>query len=139
MNGSANDQCSFCCVDLDDTGETVVVRGCALDSGTLTTDTEIIRMSHCGGLFFDDRYWQLLVTIHSLTLSCTARRCPLNYIIKHQNNSSNPCMFFFSRHDLSLLNPLVQYLKRMHDWVFYCMHGRQSFLSFIVKDFDVYT
>ncbi|XP_057364547.1 uncharacterized protein LOC130685280 isoform X2 [Daphnia carinata] len=40
----------------DDTGETIVVRGCALDSGTLTTDTEIIRMSHCGGLYFDDRY-----------------------------------------------------------------------------------
>lgn len=39
-----------------DTGETIVVRGCALDSGTLTTDTEIIRMSHCGGLYFDERY-----------------------------------------------------------------------------------
>ncbi|KAA0203234.1 hypothetical protein HAZT_HAZT004352 [Hyalella azteca] len=31
-----------------DTGVSVVVRDCALDSGTLTTDTEIIRMSHCG-------------------------------------------------------------------------------------------
>nr|CAD7410353.1 unnamed protein product [Timema cristinae] len=31
-----------------------MVRGCALDSGTLTTDTEIIRMSHCGGFFFDE-------------------------------------------------------------------------------------
>lgn len=40
---------------IDDTGETVVIRGCALDSGTLTTDTEIIRMSHCGGLYFNDR------------------------------------------------------------------------------------
>ncbi|EFX77025.1 hypothetical protein DAPPUDRAFT_27196, partial [Daphnia pulex] len=40
----------------DDTGETIVVRGCALDSGTTTIDTEIIRMSHCGGLYFDDRY-----------------------------------------------------------------------------------
>jgi hypothetical protein len=26
-----------------------------LDSGTLTTDTEIIRMSHCGAFYFDDR------------------------------------------------------------------------------------
>ena len=28
---------------------------CALDSGTLTTDTEIIRMSHCGSFYFDDK------------------------------------------------------------------------------------
>ena len=34
---------------------TIMVRGCALDSGTLTTDTEIIRMSHCGSFYFDDR------------------------------------------------------------------------------------
>ncbi|XP_065225949.1 uncharacterized protein LOC135849433 [Planococcus citri] len=39
-----------------DNGDHITVRGCALDSGTLTTDTEIIRMSHCGGFFFDDRY-----------------------------------------------------------------------------------
>ena len=45
-----------CVLFIGDTGETIVVRGCALDSGTLTTDTEIIRMSHCGGLYFDERY-----------------------------------------------------------------------------------
>lgn len=39
----------------DDTQETLTVRGCALDSGTLTTDTEIIRMSHCGRFYYDDR------------------------------------------------------------------------------------
>jgi len=39
----------------DDTGETITVRGCALDSGTLTTDTEIIRMSHCGKFYYDNR------------------------------------------------------------------------------------
>lgn len=39
----------------DDSGDHIMVRGCALDSGTLTTDTEIIRMSHCGGFYFDDR------------------------------------------------------------------------------------
>lgn len=39
-----------------DTGKRLMVRGCALDSGTLTTDTEIIRMSHCGGLEFQGRY-----------------------------------------------------------------------------------
>lgn len=43
----------ICC--LDDTGDHIMVRGCALDSGTLTTDTEIIRMSHCGAFVFDDR------------------------------------------------------------------------------------
>lgn len=40
----------------EDTGESMVVRGCALDSGTLTIDTEIVRMSHCGGFYFQDRY-----------------------------------------------------------------------------------
>lgn len=40
---------------LDDTGESITVRGCALDSGTLTTDTEIVRMSHCGKFYYDDR------------------------------------------------------------------------------------
>lgn len=39
----------------DETGETITVRGCALDSGTLTTDTEIIRMSHCGKFYYDDK------------------------------------------------------------------------------------
>ncbi|XP_053623361.1 uncharacterized protein LOC128682578 [Plodia interpunctella] len=42
----------------DDTGERITVRGCGLDSGTATTDTEIIRMSHCGRFYFDDRYVQ---------------------------------------------------------------------------------
>ncbi|ODN00487.1 hypothetical protein Ocin01_06201 [Orchesella cincta] len=41
---------------MNDTGETITVRGCALDSGTLNVDTEIIRMSHCGHFWFDDRY-----------------------------------------------------------------------------------
>ena len=33
---------------------------CALDSGTLTTDTEIIRMSHCGSFYFDDKYGTII-------------------------------------------------------------------------------
>lgn len=40
---------------LDDNGDTITVRGCALDSGTLTTDTELVRMSHCGGFYYDNR------------------------------------------------------------------------------------
>ncbi|XP_042884316.1 uncharacterized protein LOC122260922 isoform X1 [Penaeus japonicus] len=40
----------------DDTGQSIMVRACALDSGTLTTDTEIIRMSHCGGFYFEHKY-----------------------------------------------------------------------------------
>ncbi|XP_029849427.3 uncharacterized protein LOC8051049 [Ixodes scapularis] len=40
----------------EETGETMVIRSCALDSGTLTVDTEIVRMSHCGGFYFDDHY-----------------------------------------------------------------------------------
>ena len=40
---------------LADGSGTIMVRGCALDSGTLTTDTEIIRMSHCGSFYFDEK------------------------------------------------------------------------------------
>ncbi|XP_035218915.1 uncharacterized protein LOC118192123 [Stegodyphus dumicola] len=40
----------------DDTGESLVVRGCAVDSGTLTIDTELVRMSHCGGFYYENRY-----------------------------------------------------------------------------------
>uniref|UniRef100_T1H7I1 UPAR/Ly6 domain-containing protein n=1 Tax=Megaselia scalaris TaxID=36166 RepID=T1H7I1_MEGSC len=39
-----------------DTGQRITIRGCALDSGTLTTDTEIVRMSHCGKFYYEDRY-----------------------------------------------------------------------------------
>lgn len=39
----------------DDNGDTIMVRSCALDSGTLTTDTELVRMSHCGGFYYNDR------------------------------------------------------------------------------------
>ena len=45
---------SFFSITADGSG-TIMVRGCALDSGTLTTDTEIIRMSHCGSFYFDDK------------------------------------------------------------------------------------
>ena len=34
---------------------TIMIRGCALDSGTLTTDTELVRMSHCGSFFFNQK------------------------------------------------------------------------------------
>ncbi|UXI20496.1 carbonic anhydrase 2-like [Sarcoptes scabiei] len=40
----------------EDNGDTMIVRDCALDSGSLTTDTELVRMSHCGGFYFDNRY-----------------------------------------------------------------------------------
>jgi len=33
---------------------TIMIRTCALDSGTLTADTEIVRMSHCGHFIFDN-------------------------------------------------------------------------------------
>jgi len=42
----------------------MTVRGCALDSGTLTTDTEIIRMSHCGSFYFNEKY------VHGCVQSC---------------------------------------------------------------------
>lgn len=41
---------------LGDNGDTITIRSCALDSGTLTTDTELVRMSHCGGFHYNNRY-----------------------------------------------------------------------------------
>jgi hypothetical protein len=40
----------------DGAGASLTMRGCALDSGSLTADTEIVRMSHCGTFYFQDRY-----------------------------------------------------------------------------------
>lgn len=40
---------------IEDTGESIVIRTCALDSGTLTTDTEIVRMSHCGHFYYQNK------------------------------------------------------------------------------------
>ncbi|GAU92199.1 hypothetical protein RvY_04312 [Ramazzottius varieornatus] len=39
-----------------DTGDRMVVRACALDGGSLTSDTEIVRQNHCGGFFLNERY-----------------------------------------------------------------------------------
>ena len=33
----------------------VTVRTCAVDGGSLTADTEIVRLSHCGLFYLDDR------------------------------------------------------------------------------------
>ncbi|XP_013138487.1 PREDICTED: uncharacterized protein LOC106103299 [Papilio polytes] len=63
----------------DDTGEKITVRGCGLDSGTATTDTEIIRMSHCGRFYYDDRY------VHGCLQSCNdADACNSSDVIKSQ-------------------------------------------------------
>lgn len=35
--------------------ERMVIRSCALDSGSLTMDTELVRMSHCGSFVMDGR------------------------------------------------------------------------------------
>lgn len=35
-----------------ESGKTMVVRTCGVDSGTLTIDTEIVRMSHCGSFLY---------------------------------------------------------------------------------------
>jgi len=40
-----------------DSNYTIMIRTCALDSGTLTADTEIVRMSHCGHFVFDRVYF----------------------------------------------------------------------------------
>ncbi|XP_050676517.1 uncharacterized protein LOC126973336 [Leptidea sinapis] len=79
----------------DDTGETITVRGCGLDSGTATTDTEIIRMSHCGRFYYNDRY------VHGCLQSCndadacntTTRTSPVLLLIVF---SISLCTYLFS-------------------------------------------
>ncbi|XP_023341258.1 uncharacterized protein LOC111711202 [Eurytemora carolleeae] len=41
---------------VDENGNRLVIRGCGLDSGSLTSDTEIVRVSHCGSFYLDGRY-----------------------------------------------------------------------------------
>ena len=36
-----------------------MTRGCSADSGTTTADTEIVRISHCGAFYFDNKYVHL--------------------------------------------------------------------------------
>lgn len=47
------------CIKIDgfsttSTNKTIMIRTCSLDSGTLTADTEIVRMSHCGHFRYND-------------------------------------------------------------------------------------
>ncbi|KAG9509800.1 hypothetical protein GZH46_01669 [Fragariocoptes setiger] len=51
------------------TGDSMVVRHCALDSGTLTPDTELARMSHCGRFQFEGDY------LKGCVLSCPDDAC----------------------------------------------------------------
>ncbi len=49
---------------LADGSGTIMIRACSLDSGTLTTDTEIVRMSNCGSFYFEEKY------VHGCVQSC---------------------------------------------------------------------
>ena len=52
---SSNQYSLFLLSFLADGSGTIMIRGCSLDSGTLTTDTELVRMSHCGSFFFNEK------------------------------------------------------------------------------------
>ncbi|CAD5231947.1 unnamed protein product [Bursaphelenchus xylophilus] len=41
----------------DDNSQTILIRTCALDSGTLTADTEIVRISHCGHFKYEGKQY----------------------------------------------------------------------------------
>ncbi|KAK6027280.1 hypothetical protein OSTOST_06687, partial [Ostertagia ostertagi] len=41
----------------ENTTKTMIIRTCALDSGTLTADTEIVRISHCGHFKFEGYHY----------------------------------------------------------------------------------
>ena len=60
----------------------MVVRTCALDSGTLTVDTELVRMSHCGSFYFDDRY------VRGCVVSCTTDAC--NFSVSARSSVVTP-------------------------------------------------
>ena len=40
---------------VSEAGSNLTIRGCAVDSGTLTADTEMVRLSHCGSFVLDTR------------------------------------------------------------------------------------
>ena len=40
---------------MTEAGYNLTIRGCAVDSGTLTADTEMVRLSHCGSFVLDTR------------------------------------------------------------------------------------
>ncbi|CAJ0584704.1 unnamed protein product, partial [Mesorhabditis spiculigera] len=42
---------------MDDPTQTMMVRTCAVDSGSLTADTEIVRISHCGSFKYEHQYY----------------------------------------------------------------------------------
>lgn len=42
----------------DNESKTLVIRTCALDSGTLTADTEIVRISHCGSFKYEGHQYK---------------------------------------------------------------------------------
>uniref|UniRef100_A0A8R1I8T6 Protein sleepless n=1 Tax=Caenorhabditis japonica TaxID=281687 RepID=A0A8R1I8T6_CAEJA len=53
----------------DNESKTLVIRTCALDSGTLTADTEIVRISHCGSFKYEGHQYKGCVQ------SCDADGC----------------------------------------------------------------
>lgn len=66
----------------------MVVRSCALDSGTLTVDTEIVRMSHCGGFYFEERY------VRGCLQSCFEDACNAAPLMRTKGAVSNFLCFF---------------------------------------------
>ncbi|ULT91157.1 hypothetical protein L3Y34_009046 [Caenorhabditis briggsae] len=62
----------------DNESKTLVIRTCALDSGTLTADTEIVRISHCGSFKYEGHQYKGCVQ------SCDTDGCnssSLNYFL----------------------------------------------------------
>ncbi|XP_043270651.1 uncharacterized protein [Venturia canescens] len=65
----------------DETGVTLTIRSCALDSGTLTTDSELIRMSHCGGFYYEDKYVRGCVQSCSDADACNEAGNTTNWLV----------------------------------------------------------
>lgn len=78
----------------DDNDDTIILRGCAMDSGTLTTDTEIVRLSHCGGFYYNDRYVRGCVQSCNDADACNSSPVIFTNVLLNFISISAPLLFF---------------------------------------------
>ena len=88
-----------------ETGENVTIRSCAVDAGTLTADTEIVRLSHCGSLIIDERFFSvklfLLIVLEIIISFSDISMDVLKYVmmlmdvtkLKQFQHKLQPCFF----------------------------------------------
>uniref|UniRef100_A0A0K0F1H1 Caenorhabditis elegans ly-6-related family-containing protein n=1 Tax=Strongyloides venezuelensis TaxID=75913 RepID=A0A0K0F1H1_STRVS len=76
-------------VQSDDPSISMIIRTCALDSGTLTSDTEIVRISHCGHFKYSGKQYSGCVS------SCETDGCNIGSSIKNSLSMTLHITIFF--------------------------------------------